>query len=160
MTRVRIATFSSIAILAVTMAALAQGPGRPGARRPHGGPGSGGGERLASFLELTDEQIAQSKAIREATRTAIEPLAAQRRANREAIRAEIDGGSLSAEAIGRLVIASHEIGDQICAIRSEGEAQFVALLTPGQKEKYEQFRERRAQRRGDRPILGPRCAGD
>lgn len=148
--------FSIIAVLTITMTALAAGPGR---RMPAAGagfgPGAGpGSERLAAYLELTEAQVTQWNAIREATHAQMLPLAEQRRANREALRTELDNAAPNAQRVGELVIANHELRGQSCAIRQNAQEQFVALLTPEQKEKYENFLEITRDRRGHGRGMG------
>ena len=148
----RIIPLTAVALLAVATIALA---GSAPHRRMGGGEGHfmGLGPRIAAYLELTDVQKTQAKAIHDGTRASIEPLMEQRRQNRWAIDDLLDGENPSASAIGDLVITNRRIDDQVRVIRENARAQFVALLTPEQKAKYDEMIARQEERR-ERRIGG------
>lgn len=138
-------TLTLILILLITATvALAAPPQRRGAA-PDGERGTLRGQRLAEFLALTDAQIEQAKALRQTLQTTVEPLRDQLRANREAIEAAIAAND-SAKA-GELVIAGHNIGQQIKAAADAFESSFSALLNADQKAKWDTLKQLRQLRR-------------
>ncbi len=147
----RILIFTLISLIAV--AAIAA----PGGRRPQGQRGLGPGPnellpppQFADFLGLTDAQIAQVEPLREKMRTTIEPLRDQLRANQEQIRAAIDSGN--AEQAGTLMVANHNVRDQIKAAHDAFATSFEAILTAVQKSKFDVYKEINDLRRDrDRP---------
>lgn len=147
--KVRTLFFSILSVSIISMAAIAAGPGRP--MRPAGaglGTGPGHGiERLTAYLGLSEAQVTQWNAIRESTRAQLLPLAEQRRANRDALRAELENAP-NAQSVGELVIANHRLREQSRAIHESAQEQFVAILTTEQAEKYENFLEIKKNRRG------------
>lgn len=144
LTKTRIFTLLTVAfclVAGLAVSALAQGPGRG-----HGGPPGVEGhrghrapsvERLARFLELTDEQIEAAKAIRKATAAQVEPVREAQKALHEELRSLLDADSPDATAIGEVAIELHQGREQIHALREQAKADFEALLTAEQLEKLE-----------------------
>lgn len=142
-------TLTAILVLMFAVAAFAA----PGARRgpaAGGGPGGGGPQAqrggdilppqmLAEFLDLSEAQITQAQALRESLRQSLEPLREQLRANRQALRDAVEAGN--AQTAGELLIAGHAIGQQMKALHDGFAAQFEAMLTPDQKEKWAVYKE-------------------
>ncbi|HUP65425.1 MAG TPA: Spy/CpxP family protein refolding chaperone [Thermoanaerobaculia bacterium] len=151
-------TLAAVALVAVATIALAH-PGSAPQRRMGGGEGHfmGLGPRIVAYLELTEAQKAQAKAIHDGARASIEPLMEQRRQTRWSIEDLLDGENPSASSIGELVITNRKIDDQVRVIRENARAQFVALLTPEQKAKYDEMMARQEERRERR--LGGRGEG-
>ncbi len=149
-----ITALTAVSLLAVATIALAH-PGSAPHRRRGGGDGHflGLGPRIAGYLELTDVQKAQAKAIQDGAKASIEALMEQRRQNRWSIDDLLDGENPSASSIGELVITNRRIDDQVRVIRENGRTQFVALLTPEQKAKYDEMIARHEERR-ERRIDG------
>lgn len=166
MKRNRIFFILTALTLTFALAAMAQPAGRMGGQGNRGGgqpalgQGPDGGERfLVRYLELTEAQVTQWQAIRDAARASILPLAESRRENFDALRLLLDGTAPDPAAVGALVITNHAIGEQIRGIHENADAQFLLILTPEQKTKYEQWLELRKSmpRRGgngDGPGMG------
>lgn len=150
MTRTRISLIALITLL-ITIAAVAQprprgaaGPG-PGPGGPEGmrGPGGPRGilppQALAEFLDLSDAQKEQAKALRTTLEEAVKPLREQTRANHEAIRAAVEAGN--ATAAGEKLIANDRLREQIKAEHDKFVTAFEAILNAAQKAKFEVFQE-------------------
>ncbi len=99
---------------------------------PHGGPGERGPDRhllmLQHELELSPEQVSQLK-----------PVFAEQRAKMDALHANT-------------ALTQQEIHAQMAAIHEDFEAKIHAVLTPGQKAKYDEMQaNRRAHMQGRGP---------
>ncbi|HEU5162843.1 MAG TPA: Spy/CpxP family protein refolding chaperone, partial [Thermoanaerobaculia bacterium] len=103
-------------------------------------------ERVATILDLSDAQVAQWSAIQTATRERMQPLAAQRRANAAALRAEMTDGQPDPARVGELVIANRQIRVEMRELRTAARGQFEAILTPEQKAKAAELKELRQER--------------
>lgn len=102
----------------------------------------------AEFLDLTDAQKSQAQSLRLSMRATIEPLRAQLRNNREAVKAAVDAGN--AQQAGQLLISGKAVREQIKAAHENFESQFVALLNAEQKSKWATLQELRKARRDAR----------
>lgn len=138
-------------------------PGHHAFGRGHHGGGHGflagrGFERLARFLELSDEQRAQAQAIHQATREQAQPIFEESRALRGELHALLDQPAPSATAVGEKVLALDANRDELRQLHESTRARFQALLTPEQLAKLEDLHERRGERRGRRGgrDFGPR----
>jgi len=100
-------------------------------------------QRMLKNLNLTADQKAQAKQIRQATRTAVQPIRQQLLAGRQALTAAVKSGD--AAQIQTLSTAQGALQGQALAIRSAGMAKFYAILTPDQKTKAEQMRQKSQQ---------------
>jgi Spy/CpxP family protein refolding chaperone len=94
-------------------------------------------KRLVQTLALTDDQKQQAKTILQTTRSQAQPLAQQLQADRQALATAIQAGDTAA--IQSLSAKMGTLRGQVLAIRSQGMAQFFALLTPDQKTKAVDF---------------------
>jgi Spy/CpxP family protein refolding chaperone len=137
-----------IAVLAVTTIAFAAGPGfgprHPGDR--DGWRGAAMKQRVATILDLSEAQLSQWNAIQTATHEKMDPLAAQRRANAAALRAEMTGEQPSSTRVGDLMIANRQIAEQMRELREQSRAQFEAILTPEQKTRHDELKALRPNR--------------
>jgi protein CpxP len=140
--------FAGAAVLALGLAgaglAADEGAGRGEGRG--GRHGRHGGDFMRS-LNLTEDQKAQLKTMREQQREALKPVFDQERALREQIREALESGNPDASRIGQLEIQSHRLRQQIRAEREKAMASFVNVLTPEQKAQWEQMKQQREQRR-------------
>lgn len=134
--------------LTFALAAMAQGAGRMGGQGARGagqqalGPAPFGGPQfLVRYLELTEAQIGQWKTIQEGVRTQAATLLGPHKANTLKIREQLESTAPSAAVIGQLVIDNHKIGEQLRVFHEAAQAQFVLILNPGQKVKYDNFLE-------------------
>jgi periplasmic protein CpxP/Spy len=153
--------FAGAAVLALGLASagvaadegFGRGEGRGG--RKHGRHGD-----FMRGLNLTDDQKAQLKAMREQQRESLKPLADQQRALRDQIRQALESGNPDANRIGQLEIQSHKLRLQMKAEREKAMAAFVNVLTPEQKAQWEKAKQEREQRREQfRQKRGERSPG-
>lgn len=163
MTRVsklRIAlTVFAIAALAAALPLAAQGfgPGRGQAGGPGFGPGPGDGAaagalgpgpgpglhlgRLASYLELTDEQIASAKTIFDDARTAAQPIHQAQMDLRDQLATLLDSENPDPTEVGNLVLELHANRESVKAIFDAAIEDFKALLTADQLAKFEKLQD-------------------
>lgn len=139
---------------------LAQPPGRgpgpgagPGMGAPdggllRGGPGGFPLRGLAAFLDLTDQQIEDARALLEDLAAEVRPQAEKARGVRRDLHAllETDGADLAE--VGALVVELHGIRDEMRTARDGFAAAFSALLTPDQLERWEVLKDARGHFRG------------
>lgn len=136
-----------LALAAISLAAIAQGPGGPPPGGPHGGPGGprGGGlaRGLAGFLgdaiDLTDSQRTQVRAILDQTRAVIDPLHEQLERIHEQERAAVTTGK-SEQELRAIAQSAAPLLEQIHAAQLIAESKAFALLTAAQKAKLEKMR--------------------
>lgn len=122
-------------------------PGRGGPDAAHG-PGGFPLRGLAAFLELTDAQIEDSRALFEDLAAELRPLAKEARALREELATLLDSADPDPAEVGALVVELHALGGEMKAARDAFDAAFSALLTPGQLERWETLKEARRLFRG------------
>lgn len=118
--------------------------GRRAWRNSDGAPGARAGdrlERIAKRLNLTDEQKAQARAIAEDARTQVKALAPQLKDQREAVREAVQKNA-DDNTIRNLAAKQGDLHAQLAAIRIKSMAKFYAILTPEQKQKAAEMRER------------------
>ncbi|HEY0592119.1 MAG TPA: Spy/CpxP family protein refolding chaperone [Thermoanaerobaculia bacterium] len=145
-------TITTIAVLALTTIAFAQGFGDRPFGRGDGRRGAIMHERVAVVLGLSEDQVAKWKAIQTATQEKMRPLAAERQANQATLRAEMTSAQPNAQKVGELMIANRRIAEQMNGLREQSRALFESILTPEQKAKHDELKALR----GDRPGRGGR----
>lgn len=136
------------------------GPGAPG---PHGlfapesGPGGGRGmdhgfplSRIARFLDLSESQLEQARSLHEELVAAARPLHEDARRLHEELRGLLNGDAPDPAAVGARVLEIHEIREQGRLLRQELEADFSALLTPAQRERWDLLKDLRSLQHGPR----------
>ena len=140
--------FAGAAVLALGLAGAGvaadegrgEGSGRGGRHGRHGG-------EFMRGLNLTDDQKAQLKTMREQQREALRPVSEQHRALREQIREALESPNPDASRIGQLEIQAHRLREQMRAEREKAMASFVNVLTPEQRAQWEKMQQERKQRR-------------
>ncbi len=148
---------SGMSVVALALAvsagvAGAQGPGpragRPGDRGP--GPGFGPApEQLAERLGLSEDQKAQWQAMREKSRDSMKPLAQSARQAHEAFRNAVEAANPDALAVGQAALAAHAAEKKLHDAQQAAFEELKSILTPEQREKLEQGRDRgRPRQRG------------
>jgi Spy/CpxP family protein refolding chaperone len=108
-------------------------------------------ERLAAFLELTDQQREEWKALHERRSGNAAAQREEMQALHERIRGLTESENPDATAVGELVIEAHR---KMSAHRAEAEAvhaEVLSILTPEQQERFEAMQSLR----GDRHERGP-----
>jgi Spy/CpxP family protein refolding chaperone len=99
--------------------------------------------RLMKNLDLTATQKEQAKAIFQNARQTAQPLAQQLKQDRQSLDAAVQAGDSA-----KIQQLSQDIGTlrgKAIAIRSDAMSKFWATLTPDQKTKAQQFREKARQ---------------
>lgn len=149
----RIQTLAAIGALAAGVA-LAQ---TSAPATPQTGAGRAAGvrsrvrQRMLQALNLTDAQKQQAKAIFQATRAQAQPLAQQLKQARQTLEAAVQADNEAA--IPQAATAVANLQGQVLTVRAQGMARFVALLTPDQKAKAQEFLQKARQ------VLGGGGAG-
>ncbi len=95
-------------------------------------------DRIATQLNLTDNQKQQSKAILQSARESTQPIGQQLRQNRQALHDAIKAGKPDAD-IDQLAANTGSLMGQMTAIRTKAFARIYALLTPEQRTKADQL---------------------
>jgi len=96
--------------------------------------------RMLQALNLTDAQKQQTKALMQQARQNAQPLMTQVRANRQAL-----AGAVKANDVAQIHSLAAQQGDlqgQLLGVRSEARAKVYALLTPEQKAKADEMRQK------------------
>jgi protein CpxP len=96
-------------------------------------------DRLATQLNLTDDQKQQAKAIMQSARESTRPIAQELRQNRQALNEAVKAGKPEAD-IDQLAANTGRLMGQMTAIRTKSFAKVYALLTPEQRTKADQLR--------------------
>ena len=108
--------------------------------------GADGGARrlefLAGSLELSDAQKQQADAIFSAAEEGRRNTFSQMAAAHEALEAAVKANASDAE-LERLAASLGNVHAQAAAIQAKSSAKFYALLTPEQKQKYDELGQRR-----------------
>ena len=100
-------------------------------------------KRMLKALNLTDTQKQQAKTILQSARQTAQPLAQQLKQDRAALTAAVEAGD-SAK-IQQLSTEMGSLRGNVLGVRSLAMAKFYALLTPDQKTKAEEFRQKAQQ---------------
>jgi protein CpxP len=137
-----VATLAAGTVVAQPGGGFGGGRGHGGKMHGHGGHGGPGGFAAFGKLDLTDDQKAQLKELMARQRDEMKPLRDQERDARLALREAIDGGA-DATKVGQLTLALEGVRKQVRARHEAARDQFVTLLTPEQKEKFEEMQAER-----------------
>jgi protein CpxP len=130
-----------------TVTALATGMALAQATAPAPAPQRAPGmvrQRMMQALNLTDDQKAQAKSIFQQARQSAQPVREQLKQNREALAAAVKVNDTAQ--IQTLSTQQGNLRGQLLAIHSEAMAKFYSTLTPDQKAKADQMRQRIRQR--------------
>ncbi len=143
-TRVRTRTALCTVAALLVLCALPLRALPPGAGGPHGqtaeahhfplGP-------IADFLDLTADQVDQTKALLDELRTTVRPLREQETTLHRQLGDLLEGADPDAAQVGALVIQIRGVRDQVKAARDGFDTAFTALLTPAQAERWEILKE-------------------
>lgn len=125
-----------------------RGFGRHGKFAGHGGGMMGG--RMFRQLDLTDEQRAQMKTIRDGSRDKIKPLMEKMRETRDQLAELGADGIFDQAAVETLAASQAETMKQLIVEKERVKAEMFGVLTPEQKTKLAElkaaFKEKRQQR--------------
>jgi Spy/CpxP family protein refolding chaperone len=149
-------TVAFAAALMLSVAALAQHPGPGGHRGPgmHGGPGHHGDmlEHFARELNLTDAQQAQVKQITDAFHESNKGLHEQlMRSGGGGPFEGLKDGAFDEAAVRAAAQARANLHVEMEVAHARVMSQIYALLTPEQKAKVAELRQRHEQKRGPQP---------
>src|SRR4051812_46405967 len=132
--------FATVAAMAAGMA-LAQAPAAPA--HPRAGrmiAGQAMRGRMLQALNLTDAQKQQAKSVMQQAKQNAQPLRTQLKANREALAAAVKANDVAQ--IHSLAAQQGNLQGQLLGIRSEARAKVYATLTPEQKAKADEMRQK------------------
>jgi Spy/CpxP family protein refolding chaperone len=96
---------------------------------------------LARYLRLTPDQVAAAQRLQTELRADLEPLRANEKQLREALRAEVSATNPNACEVGQAFLAVRANEEAIQGAIQEYDRQFSALLTPEQLARYEALKE-------------------
>jgi Spy/CpxP family protein refolding chaperone len=99
-------------------------------------------DRLADYLSLTEAQKTQVEQLREKMKQSLEPLFEEHRRLAEEVHAALESNA-DAATVGTAVIAAHEHGKKLRAVREQHDAELEALLTPAQLSRWRALKEAR-----------------
>ena len=139
------------ALAALGWVAIAQAQGANGAPRDREvGPGFGPG-RLAEELGLNDEQRTQLEALHSKQRETMKPLMDTARQAHDAFRQALEAEAADPATVGQAAIAMHAAEKKLRAAHQAAFEEMKSILTPEQRAKLEQLRERGPRHGGKEP---------
>jgi Spy/CpxP family protein refolding chaperone len=95
-------------------------------------------ERMATRLNLTEDQKHQTRSVMHAARESSKPVVQQLRQSRQALRDAVKAGKSNAE-IDQLSANVGNLAGQLATIRAKSFAKTYALLTPEQRTKADEM---------------------
>jgi Spy/CpxP family protein refolding chaperone len=148
----KLAAIGSVALGALLSAGVAGAQDRePRGPRPGGPGGPPPMERMLDRLGLTDEQKAAVQAVHEKNQDTVRPLGDTARQAHEAFQKALDAESPDATKVGQLALGMKAAQKKFEAARKEEMDEIKAILTPEQRDKFEQV----GQRGPGRPFRAP-----
>jgi Spy/CpxP family protein refolding chaperone len=144
--RQRVIHFAAVTALAAGMA-VAQTPATGTQGVPFRHPVFGH-QQMMQALNLTTTQRQQADTIFSDARQKAQPIRQEIRQNREALYAAVKANNTSE--IDRLSSHQGELQGAALAVRSEAMAKFYAILTPGQRTKWDEIHQQMRQRMEER----------
>jgi Spy/CpxP family protein refolding chaperone len=103
--------------------------------------------KLKRVLALTDTQATSVNALVKKHRQIVFPLRQDMRARNQELQNALETPEPNPNAVGQLVIARRALNKKLRALNVQLRSDIAALLTPEQKQKFEQLKERRNARR-------------
>jgi protein CpxP len=156
-----IASLSAVVVLGASLAVaqkvkteMQDGKGR---RAWHGEgmkPGHGGGGALFRRLNLTDDQKAKLKEMREGFGSTNKPLMDQLRAKRQELRQASEGGTFNEALATQKLTEMAGLQAKLMGARFQLHQQMLTVLTPEQKTQLDQLKAQFNERRGGRRGFG------
>jgi Spy/CpxP family protein refolding chaperone len=98
--------------------------------------------RLKNYLALTDAQVAQIAGLMKKHRDAAFPLRQELRAKNHELQNALAQPEPNPNTVGQLVIARRALSQQLRELNLKLRTDIAAVLTPEQKEKFQQLRQR------------------
>lgn len=121
--------------------------GKRGGKR---GMRKGFGGRMFRHLDLTDDQKAQMKAIKQANRENSKSLRQQMRANRQQIQQLSENGAFDEAAVTALAAQQGQLHAQMIVVKQKVKSQMYNVLTAEQKNKLAEVKAQFKQKRQER----------
>ncbi len=117
----------------------------------------GGMGMMFRGLDLTDEQKAQMKSIRQASKETAKPIREQMKANRQKLQTLSESGTFDQSQVQAIAARQGSLMAQMIVEKEKVKSQIFNILTPEQKAKaaemkaqFQQKREERMQKRAER----------
>lgn len=145
-----------IAIVLVAMGAmfiLAQTAEKPEGKRGFGKKGfgkRGGHAMMFRGLDLTEEQKAQMKQIRQTSKATIKPIREQMKANRQKLAELSANGNFNAAQVQEIATQQGSLSAQMIVEKERVKSQIFQILTPEQKAKAAEMQVQRKQKMQER----------
>jgi protein CpxP len=148
-------TVAILSIVLVAMGALfifAQTTEKPEGKRGFGKKGHkrGGHAMMFRGLDLTEEQKAQMKQIRQTSKEKIKPIREQMKANRQKLAELSAGGNFDRAQVQTIAAQQGSLSAQMIVERESIKSQIFQILTPEQKAKAAEIQAQRKQRMQER----------
>jgi periplasmic protein CpxP/Spy len=154
-----IASLSAVVLLVASLAVaqkvkteMQDGKGRHAWHGDGMARGHRGGDALFSRLNLTDDQKAKLKEMRQSFGSTNKPLMEQLRAKRQELRRASEGGTFNEALATQKLTEMAGLQAKLMGARFQLHQQMLTVLTPEQKTQLDQlkahFKERRGERRG------------
>ena len=152
-------TIASLAVAQTVKTGRGDGQGRRGAWQGEGMKrGRFGGDRLLARLNLTDDQKAKMKQIRQSFMESNKPLFDQLKAKRQELRQASEGGTFNEALATQKLTEMTGLQAKLMGARFQLHQQELTVLTPEQKTQLDQlkaqFKDHRGKRRGGRGSRG------
>ncbi len=156
-----------VAILSIVLVAMGamfifaqDGSGKSDGKRGFGKRGhhrGGHGAKMFRGLDLTDEQKAQMKTIRQASKETMKPIREQMKANRQKLQTLSESGTFDEAQVKAIAAQQGSLSAQMIVEKERVKVQMFNILTPEQKTKaaemkaqFQQKRQERIQKRQER----------
>ncbi|HEV2904797.1 MAG TPA: Spy/CpxP family protein refolding chaperone [Pyrinomonadaceae bacterium] len=156
-----IASLSAVVLAAsVAVAQSVKTETQDGKSARHGGHGRGmkrssrGGGAFFNRLNLTDDQKARLKQIRESFASTNKPLHEQLRAKRRELRRSNEGGTFNEALATQKLTESAALQAKLMGARFQLHQQMLSVLTAEQKAQLDQLKAQSRERRGKRRGMG------
>ena len=151
-------TVASLAVAQQVKTGRGDGQGRRGAWHGEGMKRGGfGGDRLFARLDLTDDQKAKIKAIRQSFMESNKPLFEQLRAKRQELRQASEGGTFNEALATQKLTEAAGLEAKLMGARFQRRQQMLSVLTPEQKTQLDQLKAQfKTNHGGRRGQGGPR----
>jgi Spy/CpxP family protein refolding chaperone len=96
---------------------------------------------IARFLQLSEQQVEQARAIYQEFRETVEPLREQIPPLREELSTLLEGENPAAAEVGQIVVDIDALHDQVEDAKEAADAEFEALLTEEQLARWQEFQD-------------------
>ncbi len=153
MKKLTVAILSIVLVAMGAMFIVAQTADKPEGKRGFGKKGFGkrGGQAMMfRGLDLTEEQKAQMKQIRQSNRETIKPIREQMKANRQRLAELSANGNFDQAQVQALAAQQGSLSSQMIVERERVKSQIFQILTPEQKAKAAEMKAQRQQKMQER----------